>query len=108
MVSNSEFLIKSLYAFASLTLSAATFKIPCLDVSPLELSINFRTLIAVPITDLSLFAVWGFEIPMEESNGSAFLPLLAVLESIGLKISLFLIRVEGQSRLRKLGFRNSL
>ena len=31
---------------------------------------------------------------MEASNGSAFLPLLAVLESLGLKISWFLIRVE--------------
>ena len=31
---------------------------------------------------------------MEESNGSAFLPLVAVLESLGLKISWFLIRVE--------------
>ena len=31
---------------------------------------------------------------MEASNGSAFLPLLAVLELLGLKISLFLIRVE--------------
>ena len=31
---------------------------------------------------------------MEASNGSAFLPLLAVLESRGLKISWFLIRVE--------------
>ena len=31
---------------------------------------------------------------MEALNGSAFLPLLAVLESLGLKISWFLIRVE--------------
>ena len=31
---------------------------------------------------------------MEASNGSAFLPLLTVLESLGLKISWFLIRVE--------------
>ena len=31
---------------------------------------------------------------MEASNGSAFLPLLAVLELLGLKISWFLIRVE--------------
>ena len=31
---------------------------------------------------------------MEASNGSAFLPLLAILESLGLKISWFLIRVE--------------
>ena len=46
------------------------------------------------MADLSLSAVWAGESPMEESNGSAFLPLLAVLESIGLKISSFLIRVE--------------
>ena len=31
---------------------------------------------------------------MEASNGSAFLPLLAVLELLGLKISWFQIRVE--------------
>ena len=31
---------------------------------------------------------------MEALNGSAFLPLLAVLESLGLKISWFLICVE--------------
>ena len=31
---------------------------------------------------------------MEASNGSAFLPLLAIQESLGLKISWFLIRVE--------------
>ena len=31
---------------------------------------------------------------MEASNGSAFLPLLAILESLGLEISWFLIRVE--------------
>ena len=31
---------------------------------------------------------------MEASNGSAFLPLIAVLEYLGLKISLFPIRVE--------------
>ena len=31
---------------------------------------------------------------MEASNGSAFLPLLAVLESLGLKTSWFLIHVE--------------
>ena len=31
---------------------------------------------------------------MEASNGSAFLPLLAVLKSLGLKISWLLIRVE--------------
>ena len=31
---------------------------------------------------------------MEASNGSAFLPLLAILESLGLKISWSLIRVE--------------
>ena len=31
---------------------------------------------------------------MEASNGSAILPLVTVLESLGLKISWFLIRVE--------------
>ena len=45
------------------------------------------------MTDLSLSDVWEVEIPMEVSNGSAFLPLLAVLELLGLKISLFPIRV---------------
>ena len=45
------------------------------------------------MTDLSLSAVWAAESPMESSNGSAFLPLLAVPESLGLKISCFLIRV---------------
>ena len=45
------------------------------------------------MTDLSLSAVWAGESPMEASNGLAFLPLLVVLESLGLKISWFLIRV---------------
>ena len=41
----------------------------------------------------SLSAVWVVESPMEASNGSAFLPLLAVLELLGLKISWVPIRV---------------
>ena len=45
------------------------------------------------MTDLSLSAVWAVEIPMEASNVSAFLPLLAVLELLGLKIPWFPIRV---------------
>ena len=43
--------------------------------------------------DLSLSAVWAVKIPMEALNGSAFLPLLEVLELLGLKISWFRIRV---------------
>ena len=43
--------------------------------------------------DFSLSTVWAVERPMEASVGLAFLPLLAVLESLGLKISWFLIRV---------------
>ena len=43
--------------------------------------------------DLSLFAVWAGESPMEASDGSAVLTLLAVLELLGLKISWFLICV---------------
>ena len=43
--------------------------------------------------DLSLSAVWAGESPMEASNGSAFLTLLAVLELLGLKIYWFPIRV---------------
>ena len=35
---------------------------------------------------------------MEASNGSAFLPLLAILESLGLEISWFLIRVEEKDK----------
>ena len=37
---------------------------------------------------------------MEASNGSAFLPLLAVLELLGMKISWFLIRV-GETEVAK-------
>ena len=40
---------------------------------------------------------------MEASNGSAFLPLLAVLKSLGLKISWFLIRVEETDRSTNFG-----
>ena len=45
------------------------------------------------MTDLSLSAVSEVENNMEASNGSAFLPFLAVLELLGLKISRFPIRV---------------
>ena len=45
------------------------------------------------MTDLSLPAVWAVESPMEASNGLAFLPLLAVLELLGLKISWYPIHV---------------
>ena len=37
--------------------------------------------------------MWVVESPMEASNGSAFLPLLVVLELLGLKISWFPIRI---------------
>ena len=37
--------------------------------------------------------MWSVENPIEESNCYAFLPLLAVLELLGLKISWFLIHV---------------
>ena len=40
---------------------------------------------------------------MEVSNGSAFLPLLAVLESLGLKISWFLIHVEEMDKSTNFG-----
>ena len=43
--------------------------------------------------DLSLSAVWVVKSPMEALNGSAFLPLLAVLELLRLKISWFPIHV---------------
>ena len=45
------------------------------------------------MTYLSLSAMWAVKSPMEALNGSAFLPLLAVLELLGLKISWFPIRV---------------
>ena len=41
----------------------------------------------------SLSALWEGESPMELSKGSAFLPLLAILKFLGLKISWFPIRV---------------
>ena len=53
--------------------------------------------------DLSLSVVWAVEIHMEASNGSAFLPLLAVLELLGLKISWFPIRVGNKDVTEKLG-----
>ena len=40
---------------------------------------------------------------MESSNGSAFLPLLAVPELLGLKIYWFLIRVEETDKSTKFG-----
>ena len=40
---------------------------------------------------------------MEASNGSAFLPLLAVLELLGLKISWFLIRIEEMDKSMNFG-----
>ena len=82
-----------MYAFASLTLSAVTFEIPCLDLSPSKLSVNLRTLAAGMITDLILSDMWEVERLMEALNGSALLPLLVVLELLGLKISWFPIRV---------------
>ena len=53
--------------------------------------------------DLSLSAVWAVKIPMEASNSPAFLPLLTVLELLGLKISWFLIRVGETEVATKLG-----
>ena len=86
-------MIWSLYLFAFLALSAVTLAIPLLDVSLLELSVNPPTLVVGKKMDLSLSAVWAVESPMEALNGSAFLPLLAVLELLGLKIYWFPIRV---------------
>ena len=40
---------------------------------------------------------------MEASNGLAFLPLLAVLESLGLKISWFLIHAEEMDKSTNFG-----
>ena len=53
--------------------------------------------------NLSLSSVWVVESPMEASNVSAFLPLLAVLELLGLKISWFLIRIGETGVTAKLG-----
>ena len=55
------------------------------------------------MTDLSSSAVWSVESPMEALNGSAFLPLLAVMELLGLKISWFPIRVGETVVTEKLG-----
>ena len=55
------------------------------------------------MTDLSLSPVWAVQIPMEAPNSSAFLPLIAVLELLGLKISWFLIRVGETDVTAKLG-----
>ena len=55
------------------------------------------------MTDLSLSVVWAGEIPLEVSNGLAFLPLLAVLYSLGHKISWFPIRVGETDVTAKLG-----
>ena len=54
-------------------------------------------------TNLILSAVWAGESPMEASNGSAFLPLLAVLDLLGLKISWFSIHVGETDMATKLG-----
>ena len=53
--------------------------------------------------DLRLSAVWAVKSPMEASNGSVFLPLLAVLELLGLKISWFPIRLGETDVTAKLG-----
>ena len=50
-------------------------------------------MVAGLMIDLSLSSVWAVKSPMEALNGSEFLPLLAVLELFGMKISWFLIRV---------------
>ena len=47
--------------------------------------------------------MWAVKSPMEASNGSAFLPLLVVLELLGLKIYWFLIRVGKTDVTAKLG-----
>ena len=53
--------------------------------------------------DLSLSAVWAVDSHMEALIGLAFLPLLAVLELLGLKISLFPIRVRETDVATKFG-----
>ena len=55
------------------------------------------------MTDLSLSAVWEGESPMEASNGSEFLPLIAALEFLGLKISRLPIHVGETDVTTKLG-----
>ena len=55
------------------------------------------------MTYLSLSAVWAVKSLMEASNGSAFLPLLAVLKLLGLKISWFPIHVGETELTTKLG-----
>ena len=47
--------------------------------------------------------MWVVKSPMEALNGSAFLPLLAVLELLGLEISWFPIRVGETDVTAKLG-----
>ena len=47
--------------------------------------------------------MWAVESPMEASNGSAFLLLLAVLELLGLKISWLPIHVRETDVTAKLG-----
>ena len=59
--------------------------------------------VAGPMKDLSLSAVWAVESPLEVSNGLAFLPLLVVLELLGLKISWFSIHVGETDVTTKLG-----
>ena len=53
--------------------------------------------------ELSLSAVWAVERPMEAPNSSAFLPLLAVLDLLGLKISWFLIHIGETDVAMKIG-----
>ena len=82
-----------MYDFASLTLSAVTFAIRCLDTSPSEVSVNPEYLIAGPMADLSLSIRWAVESPMGVLNSLTFLLLLAVLDLFGLKISWFPIHI---------------
>ena len=60
-------------------------------------------MVAGSMIDLSLSSVWAVKSPMEALNGSAFLPLLAVLELLGLKISWFPIHVGDTDVTAKLG-----
>ena len=69
LVSNSEFLIFSLDTFASLTLPTVTSSQPYLDASQSELSVNPSTLVAGPVTDLSLSAVLVGDSPKSRKFG---------------------------------------
>ena len=57
VVSNSEFVIWSLNAFASLTLPAVTSSQPCLDASQSDLSVDPSNMVAGAKADLSLSAM---------------------------------------------------